>query len=195
LSQQHKQPSLFATVNTAPAGLRYYPDFISVDEEHELIDQIRRLPLVPFQFGVFEGKRRVAWFGWRYDYSQHQLKQADPIPTWIAPVIGKVESLASLPSSSIVQILCTEYDIGVGIGWHRDKPHFGDVFGLSLASACKLRFRRKTSSKWERFTLDALPRSLYSMTGEARHVWEHSIPAVQHLRYSITFRTMASGAT
>ena len=90
------------------------------------------------------------------------------------------------------QILCTEYDEGVGIGWHRDKPHFDKVFGLSLASACKFRFRRKNGANWQRFTLDAAPRSLYSMSGDSRHVWEHSIPMVERQRYSITFRTMAA---
>jgi alkylated DNA repair dioxygenase AlkB len=90
-------------------------------------------------------------------------------------------------------VLCTEYDTGVGIGWHRDKPHFDRVFGLSLGAACKFRFRRSIAEKWQRFTLDARPRSLYMMTGPSRHVWEHSIPGVEALRYSITFRTMAEG--
>jgi hypothetical protein len=45
--------------------------------------------------------------------------------------------------------------------------------------------------KWERFTLNAQPRSLYVMTGASRHLWEHSIPPVETPRYSITFRTMA----
>ena len=93
-------------------------------------------------------------------------------------------------SGGIKHALCTEYDVGAGIGWHRDKKHFDQVFGLSLASACKLRFRRKVGNKWERFTLNAQPRSLYVMTGASRHIWEHSIPPVETPRYSITFRTM-----
>jgi alkylated DNA repair dioxygenase AlkB len=64
------------------------------------------------------------------------------------------------------------------------------VFGLSLASPCKFRFRRRIAEKWERFTLGAAPRSLYMMSGASRHVWEHSIPGVAAPRYSITFRTM-----
>lgn len=86
----------------------------------------------------------------------------------------------------------TEYDVGVGIGWHRDKPHFDRIFGLSLGSACKLRFRRPSYTKWERFTREALPRSIYEMSGPSRTVWEHSIPEVEAKRYSITFRTMAA---
>jgi putative chromate ion transporter len=94
------------------------------------------------------------------------------------------------PATQVRQVLCTEYGVGVGIGWHRDKPHFDRIFGLSLGSACKFRFRRTAGKAWDRFTLDAEPRSLYMMSGASRHVWEHSIPAVEAPRYSITFRTM-----
>jgi hypothetical protein len=61
---------------------------------------------------------------------------------------------------------------------------------LSLKASCKFRFRRPAGEKWERFTLVAEPRSLYMMSGASRHIWEHSIPAVEQRRYSITFRTM-----
>ena len=52
-----------------PAGLRYEPAFVSPDEERALVTCLAELPLAPFQFGAFEGKRRVASFGWRYDFS------------------------------------------------------------------------------------------------------------------------------
>jgi alkylated DNA repair dioxygenase AlkB len=186
------QLPLFENETAAPEGLRYQPDFISKEEEEYLIARIRDLPLSPFQFGAFEGKRRIASFGWHYDYSHQKLEQAAELPPWLAPFIARVEKSAGLPPSSVRQILCTEYDEGVGIGWHRDKPHFEKIFGLSLASACKFRFRRKSGASWQRFTLEAAPRSLYAMSGESRHVWEHSIPSVEHQRYSITFRTMVA---
>jgi alkylated DNA repair dioxygenase AlkB len=120
-----------------------------------------------------------------------KLTESDPIPDWLNSVARSVEAFRTLREGSVRQVLCTEYDAGVGIGWHRDRPHFGTVLGLSLGSACKLRFRRRHGDKWERFTLGAEPRSLYLMEGEARHDWEHSIPAVGARRYSITFRTLA----
>lgn len=107
-------------------------------------------------------------------------------------VITEIESFGG-PSTEIGQVLCTEYEVGVGIGWHRDKPHFDRVFGLSLGSSCKFRFRKSSGSSWERLTLDAEPRSLYMMSGASRRIWEHSIPAVEAMRYSITFRTMVDG--
>jgi len=178
-----------------PEGLRYQPDFITREEEQDLISHIVGLPLSPFQFGAFEGKRRVASFGWRYNYTSHALEKAGDLPAWIAPFNDRVESFAGLPSTSIEQLLVTEYEAGAGIGWHRDKPHFGKVFGLSLGSSCKFRFRRKLPQGWERFAFEAQPRSLYMMAGQSRSVWEHSIPPVESVRYSITFRTMAPSST
>lgn len=188
------QLALLPDPTPGPSGLRYRGDFVSQAAECELIRHISELPLQRFQFGAFEGNRRVAWFGFRYDYSQQRLTGAHPVPDWLAPIAAEVEAWGQIPASSVRQVLCTEYDTGVGIGWHRDKPHFDKIFGLSLGSPCKFRFRRRLGEKWERFTLNAEPRSLYMMDGEARRVWEHSIPPVEARRYSITFRTMRPDA-
>jgi alkylated DNA repair dioxygenase AlkB len=172
-----------------PEGLRYETEFISPELERELIGRISVLPLQPFQFGAYEGKRRVASFGFRYDYTLRRLQEAEPIPAWLSPVIGRVEAFGG-PLTRIGQVLCTEYETGVGIGWHRDKPHFDRIFGLSLGSPCRFRFRRPAGGTWQRHALAAEPRSLYLISGESRTVWEHSIPGVEAPRYSITFRTM-----
>jgi hypothetical protein len=170
-----EQFSLFADKMSGPEGLRYAEEFVSPAVEKILIGHIAALPLQPFQFGQYEGKRRVASFGFRYDYTTRRLAFGGP-------------------GTRMGQVLCTEYDVGVGIGWHRDKPHFDRVLGLSLGSACKFRFRRPAYTKWQRFTLEARPRSIYMMSGPSREVWEHSIPAVEEQRYSITFRTIAAKA-
>jgi len=187
------QQSFFEMQTSGPTGLSYAPDFISPEEEATLLAHIRKLPLVPFQFGRYEGKRRVIYFGHRYDFSHQTLEDAAPIPCWLRPLSGRVEAFAGLPSGSIAHALLTEYKAGSGIGWHRDKKQFGKVFGVSLLSACPFRFRRKSGVKWERYALDVQPRSLYTVDGEARNVWEHSIAPVKSPRYSITFRTLAEG--
>jgi alkylated DNA repair dioxygenase AlkB len=183
---------MFAASEPRPAGLRYEPEFVAAQEETDLVERIRELDVQPFQFGIYEGKRRVTWFGWQYDYSDRKLKLAEPIPRWLAPLAAKVEAFDGLTQGGIKQVLVTEYDAGAGIGWHRDKPHFDRVYGLSLLSSCRFRFRRKAGRKWERYSINAQPRSIYRMTGPSRHEWEHSIPEVEALRYSITFRTMAT---
>jgi alkylated DNA repair dioxygenase AlkB len=178
-----------SAASSAPEGLRYAADFISPELERDLIARIGALPLQPFQFGQYQCKRRVASFGFRYDYTERRLREADSMPDWLRPLIERVETFGG-PGTGIAQVLCTEYDTGVGIGWHRDKPQFERIFGLSLGSPCKFRFRRPAGDKWERFTLEAQPRSIYLLSGEARQIWDHSIPAVEAPRYSITLRTM-----
>jgi alkylated DNA repair dioxygenase AlkB len=182
---------MFAPADPVPEGLRYQADFITPAEEAGLVERLREIDVRPFQFGIYEGKRRVAWYGWQYDYSDRSLKLAEPIPAWLAPLMERVESFDGLEQGSIRQVLVTEYEAGAGIGWHRDKPHFDKVYGLSLLSSCKFRFRLKAGGKWQRYSFDVQPRSIYRMTGPSRHEWEHSIPEVEALRYSITFRTMA----
>ena len=186
-----EQLPLFADTSPAPEGLRYEAEFVSPASERDLIEHVAALPLQPFQFGQYEGKRRVASFGLRYDYTLRRLQEADPIPPWLAPLIERVEGFGG-PGTKIAQVLCTEYDTGVGIGWHRDKPHFDRIFGLSLGSPCRFRLRRAVGDRWQRFALDAAPRSIYMMAGAARRHWEHSIPAVAAPRHSITFRTMVN---
>jgi alkylated DNA repair dioxygenase AlkB len=92
-------------------------------------------------------------------------------------------------------VLITEYSPGSAIGWHRDKPQYDEVVAFSFLSACHLRFRRALAEGWERRSLAVMPRSAYVPRGEARNQWEHSIPAVGALRYSVTFRSLRSTAT
>ena len=54
-----------------------------------------------------------------------------------------------------------------------------------------MRFRRKAGAAWERRYLDLEPGSAYLLDGVARREWEHSIPPLASLRYSVTFRTLA----
>ncbi|MFK4405248.1 alkylated DNA repair dioxygenase AlkB [Bradyrhizobium ottawaense] len=135
------QLGLFAVPDEGPTGLRHMDNFIEAAVEQALIGRIAALPLERFQFGAFEGNRRVASFGYRYDYTLQRLAEAEPIPDWLLPVARQAEAWAKLPEASVRQVLCTEYEAGVGIGWHRDKPHFDKILGLSLGSACNFRFR------------------------------------------------------
>jgi alkylated DNA repair dioxygenase AlkB len=188
----HREPNLFGERDAStPQGLRYWPQFVDEEEEHALIHSFHSLPLAPFQFGAFEGKRRVVSFGFRYDFSDQRLHEAAPIPEFIKPFAARAEEFAGLVPGVIRHVLFTEYETGAGIGWHRDKASFGVVLGISLGSACPFRFRRKQGQVWQRYTLEAAARSIYLMDGESRSTWEHSIAPVVEPRWSITFRTMA----
>ena len=184
------QLSLLPESPSIPEGLAYEPDFVDSAEEQALAAHIGALELKPFQFHGFEGNRRTASFGYHYAFDGSGLRRTDPIPDWLLPVRARAAALVGAPPEAIEHVLLIEYGPGAGIGWHRDRPVFGDVVGISLLSPARLRFRRKSGTKWERLGLIAEPRSAYALQGAARNEWEHSIPPMETPRYSITFRTL-----
>ncbi len=178
-------------------GFRYQPALIDTVYESVLLAQIRALPFREFEFHGYLGKRRIVSFGWRYDYSgRGGLQSAEEIPEFLLGLRSLAASFAKLEPASLQQTLVTEYRRGAGIGWHRDKPVFGQVIGVSLLAPCVLRFRRKRSDAqkmrptWERVNVMAQSRSAYLLSGPSRWEWEHSIAGVDELRYSITFRSL-----
>jgi len=173
-----------------PDGFEYRDEMLNVDEERVLIAEIEKLELKPFDFYGYEAKRRVASFGWRYDYGERSLKNASAMPQFLIPLRVRAADFAGIAVHKLVMALVSEYAPGTPIGWHRDRPSFDEVVGISLLSACTFRFRRKVGLKWERHSLTLRPRSMYVLRGAARNEWEHSIPEVDDLRYSITFRTL-----
>jgi len=184
------QLSLFSPPSRPlPEGFAYHPDAVSVEEEFRLLAEIAPLPFKEFQFHGFEGKRRVVSFGWRYDYTENKAVPADPIPPFLREVSRKIQAAAGFVLPDLEQVLVTEYAPGAAIGWHKDRPVFGNVMGLSLASPCTFRLRKSSGEGgWERVSLRCEPRSAYFLADAARWKWEHSIPPVESLRYSITFR-------
>lgn len=182
------QLSLFESAPSLPEGFRYEPELLDQAEERTLLAEIQRLPFKEFEFHGFSGKRRVVSFGWQYDFNQAKLRHAVAIPEFFRPVREKAARFAGLDEQTLEHLLVTEYEFGAPIGWHRDRAIFADVIGISLLSPCIFRFRKKAGAGWERASLRLAPRSAYLLRGPARTDWEHSIPGVELLRYSLTFR-------
>lgn len=136
-------------------------------------------------------KRRVAHFGWLYGYESWKLSPGPPVPDFLLPLKVKAASLVNLNPNEFAEALVTQYPPGAGIGWHRDAPMFGPiVVGVSLCSACRMRFRRETTTGRESCAVILEPRSAYVLSGLARSIWQHSISATPALRYSVTFRAV-----
>jgi alkylated DNA repair dioxygenase AlkB len=133
-------------------------------------------------------------FGYRYDYDRRAVVEAAPLPVFLEPLRAKIAKSFDRPADAFTQVLINEYRPGAGIGWHRDKPQFDEVVAVSLLAPCVLRFRRRSGETWERRSLTVEPRSAYLLTGPSRTIWEHSIPALDCHRYSITFRTLTAKA-
>ena len=190
-----KQLKLFGGGTTMlPEGFRYQPDFLTPSAEQALLEQVRVLPFQEFQFQGYVGKRRVVSFGWQYDFNERTLRKADNMPSFLLALRDSAAAFAGMSPDQLQQVLVTEYDAGAGIGWHRDKAMFGEVIGVSLVSTCRFRLRRKMGRTWERAAIIVEPRSAYLLSGPARTEWEHSIPEVDTLRYSVTFRNFRPAA-
>lgn len=184
------QLTLFGAAPTLPEGFRYQPDLIDPDQERALIDNIEALPFREFEFHGFTGKRRVVSYGWKYDFNDRRLRKADDMPPFLRSLRETAAAFAGMAADRLQHVLVTEYSAGAAIGWHRDKQEFGEIIGISLLSPCTFRLRRAKGDGWERVNLTAEPRSAYLMSGPSRSEWEHSIPPVDALRYSITFRNL-----
>jgi DNA oxidative demethylase len=174
-----------------PEGLVYRPDIVTETEERDLL---RAMESIDFREVTMHGqtaRRTVRHFGLDYDYEAWTVRPADPLPPELEWVRARCAELAGEEPDALAQILVSRYPAGAGIGWHRDAPMFGaSIVGVSLGSACRMRFQRGKGDERRIFALELEPRSAYLLTGPARSVWQHSIPAGKELRYSLTFRTL-----
>lgn len=194
------QSELFADAEVTASidGLRYQSDFVSVDEEAGLIEIIGSLPLHAAQYKEYAARRRVVSFGGSFDYDENVLRPGAPLDVRLVPLRDRVAAWLGVACESLVHALVAEYTPGTPLGWHRDVPDFETIAGVSLGSAAVLRFRPYSPTRpsaREVLQLDVSPRSIYKMTGAARWDWQHCVPPVKELRWSITFRTRRLGVT
>lgn len=185
---------MFQDLFDTPAlpGLDYREDAVSAGEEAALIAGVNASDLTPFRFQGWIGKRLTASFGWRYDFDDASSRETEPIPEWLGPLRVRAAEYAGLAPDELIQALVIRYDPGAGIGWHRDRPVFEQVIGISLGNPATLRLRRRRAGGgFDRFAAPLAPRSIYHLSGEARHSWEHSIAPLEVPRWSITFCSMS----
>ena len=183
------QPDLFAP--PLLDGLSFAEALTDARQEAALLDAMRAVDVAPFRFHGWTGKRQTASFGWRYDFDDASFSATTPLPGWLLPVRDKAAAFAGLDPETLMQAMVTRYDPGAGIGWHRDRPQFEHVIGVSLGADAVLRLRRRTPAGFERRALAVTRRSVYHLSGAARYDWEHSIAPIDETRWSITFRSLS----
>jgi alkylated DNA repair dioxygenase AlkB len=171
-------------------GLSTTSDLVTAAEEQQLIAKIDATALAPFRFQGWTGKRLTSSFGWHYDFDRGRLEPGVPFPDWLIPIRDRAAAFAGIAATDLVQALLIRYDPGAGIGWHRDRPAFGHVLGISLGAPAAMRFRRRAGAKFSRVTVPLAPRGAYQLSGMARDDWEHSIAAMEETRWSITLRSL-----
>ena len=179
-----------------PPGFHYRADFITHEEEADLVKAISEIAFAEFEMRGVVARRRVKFFGRSYDAVPGP---EEPIPEFLFGVRDRLAAWAGVAPDAFAMALINEYREAAPIGWHRDAPQYELVAGLSLVSPCRMKLRpyvapkdvpnlpapRKTTHE-----IELQPRSAYLITGESRQAYEHSIPPVESLRYSITFRTL-----
>jgi alkylated DNA repair dioxygenase AlkB len=182
-----RRPTLAA--QQLPDGFSYVPDFLNQAEESELLRLFGTLHFRPFDFHGYIARRRIIEYGWEYDFGTREATSAAEIPQFLSPVRERAASFAGVSGDELVEAVITEYPPGAPIGWHRDVPQFEIILGISLGSRCRMRLKPYRSPG---SIVSAIlePRSIYCMRGVARWKYQHSIPAVEAMRYSITFRTL-----
>jgi alkylated DNA repair protein (DNA oxidative demethylase) len=173
-----------------PIGLLYRAEIIEPREEVTLLERVARLE---FREVVMRGRtahRTVVHMGYDYSYTGGAIARSSPLPEWLLPLRVRAAELVRVRAEKLVQALITRYPAGAAIGWHRDANAFEHVVGVSLLAACTMRFRRQDPGQLARHDLELPERSGYALTGEVRERWQHSIPPLRSLRYSITFRSL-----
>lgn len=186
------QGELFRAEQAPPPvpGFRLVPEAVAPAEEAALAAHLDAAPLEPFRFGQWRGKRLTTHYGSAYDFARGRVEPAPPLPGWLIDLRVRLTTLVGADPAAFGQALLIRYDPGSGIGWHRDRPQYGEVLGLSLSAPCVLRLRRRTQAGFERRSIDLPARSLYLLSGEVRWDWEHSIAPQDQTRRSITFRSL-----
>ena len=180
-------------------GLLHIPDFLTPNEEAELIKLIDENH-APW---LTDLKRRVQHFGYIYSYrSNRPPEYIGPLPYWLNSLAIRLHILG-LMSNIADQAIINEYFPGQNISAHIDSRYFGpEIATLSLNSTCVTRFRKEsTGEKVDKFLERC---SLLVLAGEARKSWTHEIPkrksdewagmrCLRGRRLSVTLRTVLVG--
>ncbi|MFS8974489.1 alpha-ketoglutarate-dependent dioxygenase AlkB [Cupriavidus necator] len=176
-----------------PDGFRYMPDVLSVTEELDLVRHFEELAFQPFQFRGYSANRRIFTFGYKYVFAGQKPRADSTIPDYLRPLTEIASQITGKPARSFSQLMVTEYPPGAGIGWHRDRPVYEDIVGISFLAPCQLRLRQRApDDTWIRRATQIQPRSAYLLSGEVRDKWQHSITPMDVTRYSVTLRTFRS---
>jgi alkylated DNA repair dioxygenase AlkB len=190
----------FARLDELPEGFLYSAEFLTKAEEVKLLHIFRGLEFVAYDYHGYIARRRIVRYGVNYDINTREANETvQPVPEFLIGVRERAAEFAAVRADELAQAMVSEYSVGTPIGWHRDAPQFGTIIGISLGSACRMRLKSyqaagKTPSvknvPARVLSIQLEPRSIYVIRGAARSGWQHSIPAVEEVRYSITFRTL-----
>lgn len=138
-----------------PEGFSFWPDFISPQEEAELLKKITAVEFSVIEMHGVVARRRAAHFGLRYNYASRKLSPGPPLPDFLLATRARFAEKLNISPEEFPQALINEYTPGAAIGWHIDGPPYETIAGFSLAGSCtfklkplkKIHLRKKTPGK------------------------------------------------
>jgi DNA oxidative demethylase len=116
--------------------LTYRADFIDEAAEQRLLTFVSSLTLEPVTMRGNTSRRTVRHFGLRYDYGSRTLREGEPIPGELAPIMRRTEEFAALREGALVEAIINRYPRGASVGWHQDAP----VYDVIATEYCKPTF-------------------------------------------------------
>ena len=132
-----------------PDSLYYIPNFITIDEEEQLISSVDNVPRT--RWVQLRNRRLQNWGG------QPQAKgmiQTESLPKWLDPLIERIHQIDTngtiYPSRTFPfnHCLVNEYESGQGIMPHTDGPaYYPIVTTISLQSPTVIEFYRPIDSE------------------------------------------------
>jgi alkylated DNA repair dioxygenase AlkB len=172
-----------------PPGLKLAQDVVTPAEETALMALIEASGLA---YSAYDpgNTRSSASYGWKYDFANDSFVPCAPIPEDFRAIADKAAAFAGLAYDDFAECLLNRYELGAVIQPHLDKPVWEHVIGVSLGVPTTMVFHEPGSD--EERPVELPPRSMYLLAGDARHVWQHSLPPMQGTRYSITFRSFSA---
>lgn len=156
-------------ISTLIPGLVYEDDFITKDEELELLDIVNELEWTDVL------KRRVQHHGYSYDYVRKRIEKKGPLPNELLSITERVSEHLLDNGQQFNQIIVNEYTPGQGIGPHTDLYQLGEIVAcISLGSDIMMNF---SSISGDMYPIQLNRRSLIVMKDDSRYLWKHSIPS------------------
>ena len=176
-------------------GLKIIKNFISDNEEKELLDNMEKQE--------WNGTllRKSQHYGYRYNYKTKDIGKDDYIgqlPEWLDKYIFKIFKKGYI-NQYPNQVTINRYLPGEGIASHIDVPRiFAEkLYSISIGSGCSMFFEAEKD-----YHMYYLPRKTFMlMEGDARYKYKHGIrrnhidivdekEITRGIRYSITFRNV-----
>ena len=188
-------------------GLHIFPDFVSPEEEAQLIQSIEQTR-PPFRISNWNGKHWNKEWGTKIRFigtkdaanGIDDASQSVPLPPFLQLISDRFTNGDYLPTAAFVPNNCNAIKYQATARGHYLGPHVDDrnlsgilLANISLLSNCTMVYVHERTQ--ERVDVHLPRRSLQVVTGESRYSWKHSIPLNTFegdVRYSLTFRKQGS---